>query len=201
MPLFSPYHRFYFSQGFNVLPPPPAPYNPSSGNLMLQFTPGSLLNQSDSDLPSDSATISVGPQTSSACFSFNLYGFSLGCDSRDAPCVFNFTGLRFDERSQQETEVAWETTVVEACPDEGGCKLVPVKLAGFEKLTSFRVTLKVDNKFRMWWADDLALGWSDNQCEKAVCRSKVHDSVSKRDEVPGSRKATSRLLDFALFRG
>ncbi|KAI1763683.1 hypothetical protein GGR53DRAFT_357279 [Hypoxylon sp. FL1150] len=201
MPLFSPYHRFYFSQGFSVLPPPPAPYDPSSGNLMLQFTPGSLLNQSDSDASSDSATISVGPQTSSVCFPFNLYSFSLGCDSRDAPCVFNITGLRFDHQSQQETEVAWETAEVEACTKEIGCKLVPVKLTGFEKLTSFRITLKVNDKVRMWWADDLALGWSDNQCEKAVCRSKVRDSVSKRDEVVGGRKAASRLLDFALFRG
>ncbi|KAI1773767.1 hypothetical protein F4818DRAFT_101082 [Hypoxylon cercidicola] len=199
MPLFSPYHRFYFSQGFNVLPPPPAPYDPSSGSLMVQFTPGSLLNQSETSM--DSATISVGPQTSSACFPFNLYSISLGCDSIDAPCVFNFTGLRYNERSQQETEVAWETAEVEACPEASHCKLVPAELIGFEKLTSFQVTLKVNGKPRMWWADDLALGWSDNQCEKAICRSKVRDSVSKRAETPGSRKAASRALDFALFRG
>ncbi|KAI4861472.1 hypothetical protein F4820DRAFT_65929 [Hypoxylon rubiginosum] len=201
MPLFSPYHRFYFSQGFSVLPPPPAPYDPSSGNLMLQFTPGSLLNQSEQGTAPDSATISVGPQTSSACFPFNLYSFSVGCDSRDKPCVFNFTGLRFDERSQQETEVVWETAEVEACPKSSHCKLVPVELVDFEKLTSFQVTLNVNDKPRMWWADDLSLGWSDNQCEKAVCRSKVRDSVSKREDVPGGRKVISRALDFALFRG
>ncbi|KAI1370988.1 hypothetical protein F4677DRAFT_323351 [Hypoxylon crocopeplum] len=106
MPLFSPYHRFYFSEGFDVLPPPPAPFDPSSGSLMVQFTPSSILNQSVPGVPSDAAEISVGPQTSSACFPFNFKGFSLGCDSNGSPCDFNFTGLRFDHESQEEREVA-----------------------------------------------------------------------------------------------
>ncbi|KAI0157090.1 hypothetical protein GGR52DRAFT_565220 [Hypoxylon sp. FL1284] len=168
---------------------------------MLQFTPGSLSNQSDADALSDSATISVGPQTSSTCFPFNLYSFSVGCDSKDAPCSFNFTGLRFDGGAQQEKAVAWKTAVVEACPETAHCKLAPVKLDGFEKLTSFQVALKVNGESRMWWADDLALGWSDNGCEKAVCRSKVRDSVLKRDETPESHKMESRRRSFALFRG
>lgn len=97
--------------------------------------------------------------------------------------------------------MVWETAEVEACPKSSHCKLVPVELVDFEKLTSFQVTLNVNDKPRMWWADDLSLGWSDNQCEKAVCRSKVRDSVSKREDVPGGRKVISRALDFALFRG
>lgn len=168
---------------------------------MLQFTPSSISNLSDPGMLADTAQISVGPQTSSSCFPFNLNGFSLGCDSKDSPCVFNLTGLRFDEQSQQEKEVASTTVNVPACAAMSHCELVPVKMEGFERLTSVNITLHVDGEARTWWADDLALGWSDNQCEKAVCRSKVRDSVRKRDGAPGSRKAASRPLDFALFRG
>ncbi|KAI0836180.1 hypothetical protein F5Y06DRAFT_111238 [Hypoxylon sp. FL0890] len=201
MPLFSPYHRFYFSSGFYVLPPPPAPFDPSSGNLMIQFTPSSISNTSDPGEPSDTAIISVGPQTSSPCFPFNFNGFSLGCNSTGSPCVFNFTGLRFDEQSQQEKEVAWLTLNVPACPAMNHCQLVPVTFTGFERLTSVQISLKVDDVAKRWWADDLSLGWSDNQCEKAVCRSKVRDSVRKRDVAASRRRVASRPLDFALFRG
>ncbi|KAG4222338.1 hypothetical protein PC116_g29187 [Phytophthora cactorum] len=201
MPMLSPHHRFYFSQGFSVLPSPPTPFVPSSGNLMLQFTPSSISNLSDPSVPRDTARISVGPQASSACFSFNLNGFSLGCDSKDFPCAFNFTGLRFDQQSQQEKEVAWLTVDISACPAADNCELVPVVFKGFDNLTSVQVALKVGEKAKIWWADDLALGWSDNQCEKAICRSKVRDSVRKRDGFTGGRKPRSRLLDFALFRG
>ncbi|KAI2627550.1 hypothetical protein GGR54DRAFT_419230 [Hypoxylon sp. NC1633] len=201
MPMFSPYHRFYFSQGFDVLPPPPAPFDPSSGNLMLQFTPSSITNVSEPDVPADAAVISVGPQASSTCFPFNFNGFSLGCDSKGSPCDFNITGLQFDHDSQKEREVSWLTVSVPACPSMDHCKLVPVKFRGFEQLTSVQITLTVDDEAKTWWADDLALGWSDNRCEKAVCRSKVRDSVRKRDGASNTRKATSRPLDFALFRG
>ncbi|KAI0880938.1 uncharacterized protein GGS22DRAFT_173811 [Annulohypoxylon maeteangense] len=198
MPLFSPYHRFYFSPGFSVLPPPPAPYDPSSGKLMIQFTPPSLSNLSE---PDATAQISVGPQTSSDCFPFNFNGFSLGCNSTDSPCSFNFTGMRFDEQAQQEKEVVSLTIEVPACPSLSNCKLIPIEFTGFEKLTSVLINLKVDDKPKTWWADDLALGWSDNQCEKAVCRSKVRDTVRKRDGISSIRRAISRPLDFALFRG
>ncbi|KAI1458558.1 hypothetical protein F4805DRAFT_117741 [Annulohypoxylon moriforme] len=198
MPLFSPYHRFYFSPGFAVLPPPPAPYDPSSGKLMIQFTPPSLSNLSD---PDAAAQISVGPQTSSDCFPFNFNGFSLGCNSTDSLCSFNFTGMRFDPEIQQEKEVVWLTVEVPACPSMSHCKLVPIEFTGFERLTSILINLKVDGKPKTWWADDLALGWSDNQCEKAVCRSKVRDSVRKRDGTSNIRRVISRPLDFALFRG
>ncbi|KAI1411531.1 hypothetical protein F5Y13DRAFT_165186 [Hypoxylon sp. FL1857] len=202
MPLFSPYHRFYFSSGFDVLPPPRAPFDPSSGNLMIQFTPSSITNTSDPDVPSDTATISVGPQTSSPCFPFNFNGFSLGCNSTSSPCVFNFTGLRFDQESQREKEVAWLTLNVPACPSMNHCKLVPVTFTGFDRLTSVQISLKVDDEAKRWWADDLSLGWSDNQCDTAVCRSKVRDSIGKRDGVSSRRRrAALRPLDFALFRG
>lgn len=167
---------------------------------MLQFTPSSISNISDPDVPLDTAKISVGPHSSSTCFAFNFYGFSLGCESKDSTCSFNFTGLRYDQLSEKEKEVAWSTVDIPACSTADHCKLVPVAFKGFEQLTSVLITLEVDGQARLWWADDLALGWSDNQCEKAVCRSKVSNSI-KRNEASGSRKATSRPLDFALFRG
>ncbi|KAI1385214.1 uncharacterized protein F4822DRAFT_337519 [Hypoxylon trugodes] len=201
MPLFSPYHRFYFSSGFDVLPPPPAPFDPSSGNLMIQFTPSSISNLTEPGVPSDTAKISVGPQISSSCFPFNFNGFSLGCDSQESPCVFNFTGLRFDEQSRQEKEVVWQTASVPGCPSMSHCKLSPVVFTGFDRLTSVQISLKVDDVPKTWWADDLSLGWSDNQCEKADCRSKVRDTTRKRDDGSKDRKSRSRLLDFAQFRG
>ncbi|KAI2602927.1 uncharacterized protein GGS25DRAFT_73022 [Hypoxylon fragiforme] len=201
MPLFSPYHRFYFSQGFNVNPPPPGPFDPSSGSLMIQFTPSSISNLTEPDLPADTAQFSVGPETSSNCFSFDFYSFDLGCASTKPSCSFNFTGLRFDEETQQEKEVASATIDVPACAEADHCQLTPVGFLGFHQLTSVQIGMKVDGEAKTWWADDLSLGWSDNECEKAVCRSKVRDAVHKRDGVSNSRRAISRPLDFALFRG
>ncbi|KAH9997455.1 hypothetical protein F4779DRAFT_179201 [Xylariaceae sp. FL0662B] len=203
MPMLSPYHRFWFSPGFDVLPLPPNPSkssNPSSGDLMLQFTPSSISNLSASDFPADAAKISVGPQKSSSCFSFNFYGFSLGCDSKDS-CAFNVTGMQFDQQSGEEREVVWQTINVPACPTASDCKLTPITVAGFVGLTSLQIALEVNDEPRTWWADDLALGWFDNQCEMAICRSKVDDSVRKLNSTTTGQKVASKRTGFRLFRG
>ena len=126
VPMYSPYHRFWFSPGFNRLPPPPDPFKPSSGMLMLQFTPSSISNITEPGVPSDAAKISLGPQSVSSCLPFNFYGISLGCDSRTAPCVFNFTGLKYDDQSRQETAVISQSVDVSACQDTENCELFPV---------------------------------------------------------------------------
>ncbi|KAI1498444.1 hypothetical protein F5X99DRAFT_393560 [Biscogniauxia marginata] len=179
--MFSPYHRFWFSPGFDRLPPPPDPFNPSSGKLMLQFTPASISNITEPEVPLDAAKISVGPRRGSPCFPFNFYGISLGCDSKAAPCVFNFTGLRYDYQSKQETATVSQTASVFACLTTENCKLSPIVVSGFEDLTSVLITSKVDGEDKTWWADDLTLGWFDNSCKQAVCRSKVRNTTRKRD--------------------
>ncbi|KAI1487410.1 hypothetical protein F5X96DRAFT_681247 [Biscogniauxia mediterranea] len=179
--MYSPYHRFWFSPGFDRLPPPPDPFKPSSGNLMLQFTPATISNITEPGVPLDAAKISLGPQRVSSCLPFNFYGISLGCDSRSSPCVFNFTGLKYDDQSQKETAVVSQVVEISACQTMENCELFPVAVYGFEDLTSVLITLKVNGEDKKWWADDVALGWFDNNCKQAVCRSKVRNTTRKRD--------------------
>ncbi|KAI0469654.1 hypothetical protein GGR56DRAFT_666192 [Xylariaceae sp. FL0804] len=201
MPMLSPYHRFYFSEGFNVLPPPPDPYVPSSGHLMLQFTPESITNVSVPDVPRDAAKISLGPQTSAPCFSFNFYGVSLGCDSKDSHCQFTFSGMRYDHTAAQEIEATSQIVNVSGCSAMANCRLTPVHVTGFHALSSILITSKVDGQEKPWWADDMTLGWSDNTCTQAVCRSQVPDPIMKRAEVMASQKAASKRAGFGLFWG
>ncbi|KAI1338116.1 hypothetical protein F5Y15DRAFT_417169 [Xylariaceae sp. FL0016] len=180
MSIFNPYHRFWFSQGFSVLPPPPDPYVPSSGDLMLQFTPPNSSNESVPGSPLDAAQIGLGPQASSPCFLFNFHGISLGCDSDRDVCQFTFTGMKYDSQSKMEKDAMVQTVNVTACPAMNKCKLTPVAVSGFNSLSSILITGKVDDQAKIWWADDIALGWSDNDCNHADCRSKVRDSILKR---------------------
>lgn len=194
MPMFSPYHRFWFTDGFDVVPPPTGRYNPSSGNLLLQFVPPSLSSSAVSDTRWDAGKISVGSKMSERCWRFNFHDVNLGCDSTGPDCVFNVTGARFDQDSGSEQQVISETVHVQACPLLQDCDLARVSFGGFDELTSILITLKVDGQAKTWWADDFRLGWSNNTCDAAVCRSKVRDSIRGRASPHRSRDAKQRRL-------
>lgn len=179
MPMFSPYHRFWFSSGFKVAPPPKARFQPSSGNLMLQLTPS---NNSSADVPGEIPSFGTGPSQSTQCFAFNFYGAMVGCDSEESPCVFTFTGMRLDEASEKSTKTLTQAIHVPACEQMENCKLQHISVDGFTDVTSINVTVKADNEDRTWWVDDLELGWSDNSCESATCRSHVRDTVYTRSD-------------------
>ncbi|KAI3338009.1 hypothetical protein F4824DRAFT_488906 [Ustulina deusta] len=194
MPIFTPYHRFYYSGGFTVLPPPAARFKPSSGNLMLQFTPSSISNTSQTGIPPDTADISVGPQQLATCFSFNFTRVSLGCDSKEVPCSFTFTGFKYDQLKQVAVEVTSQTVSVPVCEEAMNCTLTPITVVGFNDITSVTVKAQVDGKPAIWWADDFTFGWFEDSCESGICRSRVPNGITKPDWSVTGRRAAVKLM-------
>lgn len=201
MPIFTPYHRFYYSGGFTVLPPPTARFKPTSGNLMLQFTPSSISNTSLSGIPPDTADISVGPQSFANCFSFNFTQVSLGCDLKEASCSFTFTGFKYDQLKAATIEVVSQTISVPACQNAENCALTPISVSGFNGLTSITVKAEVNGKPTIWWADDFAFGWFENSCESGICRSKVPNGITRPSWAVTGRQAVSKLMGLIGARG
>lgn len=177
MPIFNPYEKFKFSDGFVVVPPPRVPYLPSSKPLLLEFIPNYTVNITDEDSGPNSrefgwsGDIGNADQGRTGCFSYNMYGASLGCETREAPCVFTFTGFRYDRTTKLTNPVTTQTLTVSACPELENCPLTSVNLdSSFENLDAVRMSLKVGGLPRLWWMDDVRLGWFDNTCSVGICR-------------------------------
>ncbi|KAI1170273.1 hypothetical protein F4777DRAFT_592069 [Nemania sp. FL0916] len=200
MPMSAPYHRFYYSGGFTVLPPPAGRFKPASDNLMLQFTPSSISNVSQSGIPPDTADISVGPQKHTSCFSFNFTQVSLGCDSKDASCSFTFTGFKYDRFKTQTTVVATQIASVPPCLEATGCALTPIHVSNFNDITSITIKADVNGGPTIWWADDFAFGWFDSTCESEACRSRVPNGSTSPSWAAVSRQAASKLMTWIGVR-
>ncbi|TGO56644.1 hypothetical protein BCON_0075g00340 [Botryotinia convoluta] len=181
-PLFNPYHQFLFSDGFTVVPPPKRlPFLPSSKPLLLEFIPNFEANSSNRKTGPNAADhgfsgqIGSGDEGLTGCFNFNLYGASLGCDSMGPTCDFTFMGYKYDVASQRTSQVTQQVINVPACPKLSSCVLTTVDLdSSFRDLTYFFMNVTVAGKPKLWWMDDLRLGWSDNSCSMGLCRQNAH---------------------------
>lgn len=186
VPMYSPYHRFTWSEGFRVFPASVCPYKPSSGDLMIEFTPSAK-----DPMP---AEISVGGLHTNPCFHFDFASLRVGCASTAASCHYNVTGLTWDSNAQAMVTAASHTFSIRACSAQKGCKLGSITAdasTGLTNLTSILIDVTAGGLPQTWWADDLSLTWSDASCESAVCRSAVRDFVPKR----GRRHGQNRVLD------
>ncbi|KAF7883938.1 hypothetical protein EAF00_011250 [Botryotinia globosa] len=181
-PLFNPYHQFLFSDGFTVVPPPKRlPFLPSSKPLLLEFIPNFEANSSDRKTGPNAADhgfsgqIGSGDEGLTGCFNFNMYGASLGCDSMGPSCDFAFTGYKYDVTSKETSLVSQQVINVPACPELSNCVLTTVDLhSRFKDVTYFFMNVTVAGKPKLWWMDDLRLGWSDNSCAMGLCRQNAH---------------------------
>ncbi|KAJ0166600.1 hypothetical protein CTA2_6631 [Colletotrichum tanaceti] len=187
-PFFNPYHRFWFSKGFLVGPPPLMPFLPSSGGRLIEFVPPVLSNSSTDNASGDTAQIGMGKLASSPCFQFDFFGMNLGCHTNatvpNQLCVFTFTGYRWDASSAEEVEAVSQDAWVNACNKTAECPLTPFSAVGFTGLSSILVTLRVDGQPQVWWGDDLRVGWSKNDCATASCRQQSEPEVPQRRGGP-----------------
>lgn len=170
VPFFSPYHRFWFTPAFKVASAE-GRFQPSSGKSMLQFTP------SGDSVTTQQARFGNSADRTTDCFSFDFFGANIACNSQKSDCIFTFTGMTIDAKSQGERQLISQTVQVPACQQAKDCKLQHVSVSGFKGLSSVLVDAKADVEKPTWWADDLELGWSDNACKKAKCRSQVRDTI------------------------
>ncbi|TVY13540.1 hypothetical protein LARI1_G008039 [Lachnellula arida] len=183
MPLFNPYDKFDFSNGFSVVPPPTDPYLPESAPFLLQFVPNFNVSGTDANGPHGPNTKELGYSADFAgadggatgCFNFNFYGAALGCDSRGPDCEFTFTGFHKDSATGTDVPFTTQDIDVPACPPLDDCVLTPVTLDDtFSNLTKVRMNVTVASQPKIWWMDDVRLGWFDNSCDKGKCRYDTH---------------------------
>lgn len=174
-PVYNPYRHINFSEGIKIIPGSAAPYQPSSGDLMLQVPN----DAADDQL----AKISVGCLQANPCFRFDFTGMRAGCGSKKANCMFNITGLSWDNDAQTEVIVGSQMSSTRACSRQHNCKLgtiVADATAGLSNLTALLIDVTAHNVPQKWWADDVAMSWTDTSCDAAVCRSDVRDTYPKR---------------------
>ncbi|KAJ2978924.1 hypothetical protein NQ176_g3552 [Zarea fungicola] len=188
-PLLNPAADLWFSEGFLVAPPsspPSGAFLPSSGTQLVEFLPPALVPGIPFDGTGDVAEISVGPNEVTPCFRFNFYGASLGCAAEGVEqwCEFEFSAYTYNETSKSEASLSWsETKRIPVCPQfpQGPCPLTPIQLEGYNNIASILVTVRVGLELRAWWGDDFQIGWSDNSCEAATCRSNAIPHLVKRE--------------------
>lgn len=168
LPFFGTYKYFSFGGRFSVAPPPTAPFVPESAPLLLQFN--ATESRGDGVIP----TGEIGPSKEyldSGCFGFGARGVSLGCDSTDAPCDWQITGVRRSATGIDE-EVVTQRASTSPCPTGNGCDLTElILLDRFRDLVKLRINVTVDGEAADWYADNFVLEWADKSCTAAICRS------------------------------
>ncbi|RSL43546.1 hypothetical protein CEP53_011653 [Fusarium sp. AF-6] len=189
-PLFNPQEHIWFSSGFLIAPPTseqPQPYIPSSGGQLVEFVPPALSNTTTTG-SGDVAQIGMGPHAPSPCFRFDFFGASLGCDAQgnEKWCEFEISAYRWNDTSSSEESIAWsEIKQVPVCPtfSEGGYQLTRIDLDGYTDLSSVLITLRVSQELRVWWGDDFRVGWTNNTCDAAACRTHAPTYLMKEEAV------------------
>lgn len=188
VPMYSPYHRFTWSEGFRVFPSPACPYEASSGDLMIEYATSTKIDEV--------AEIGVGDLAYNPCFRFDFTSLRVGCASTEASCKFNITGVTFDSDSQMAVPVASHTFNTQACNEQKGCNLRSIIAdgsAGLTNLTSILIDVTAGGVPQTWWADDLTVTWTDASCEAAACRSGIRDFVPRRGRRYGQNRGVDAL--------
>jgi hypothetical protein len=150
---------------------------------------------------SAAAQIGLAHLREESCFRFDFQGISLGCDSTDAPCVFRMTGLQWN--GVEDIVQGTTTFEIAACPERTSCKLKHESLdaaaaPSFANLTAVNITLAVRGEPRIWWADDIRIAWTNDDCAAGACRARVPNTITPPN-LPGSFAGRAkRLLRWAV---
>jgi hypothetical protein len=90
---------------------------------------------------------------------------------------------------------------VRPCVDQEDCILSSQIIRSsqgllFRNLTSVTITAEIDGEVMPLWVDDLQMGWTDNTCDAAICRSTVHNSIMARSRLSSVVAGARRFLRF-----
>lgn len=154
----------------------------------MEFVPPGLTSPSQVIGTQDTAEIGVGPNAANPCFRFNFYSANVGCAAQGTEqwCEFEVSGYTYGESTAKEKSIAWsEIKRVPACPNfpHESCHLTPIQFDGYTNLTSVLIKLHVGSELRVWWGDDIKVGWTENSCEAATCRANTAPHRVKREAV------------------
>ncbi|GAB1739727.1 hypothetical protein NU219Hw_g4667t1 [Hortaea werneckii] len=176
-PVPNPYHHLIFSDGFVYGPSPKVPYIPSSQPKLAVFLANaSGVTARPRSSTMESGEVGDGPYESASAFWFNAYSAFFGCDSPDG-CTMVFTGYTYSADAKDEVPSYSQNATIPACPtltsSNASCQLQRVDFpSAFRGLSGLRMQAFSGNEERMFFLDDLALGWTNNDCEAGMARLK-----------------------------
>jgi hypothetical protein len=183
-PPFNHYHQFNWSDGFNIVPLPTDPFLPSSMPLLVQFIPDLNISGTDENGPH-------GPNTRELGYSGDLH-LSITdplAASTSTSTVFLLVMIRQDL-------TATSTLLVSILiPSLRRISHLSLKSSPFRPAYHFLIFLPpmtldyvlhylsqvcmdvtVVGQPKIWWMDDVHLGWFDSSCAKVFCRqtTRIH---------------------------
>ncbi|KAF2227774.1 hypothetical protein BDZ85DRAFT_7493 [Elsinoe ampelina] len=175
VPIFSPYRHFQFSEGYVYAPLPETPFRAVTPPHLAVF----ITKQTGAaNIPSPGfvrpGELGAGARASNQVYWFNAYSAYLGCDNTDSPgCMYEISGYVYD-RSFRDEVLAYQSNVtVPACPALEDCDLTfvdfPLDMRG---LSGLQIRAFAGEEQRIWFMDELALGWWDNSCEAGQTRAR-----------------------------
>ncbi|GAB1725665.1 hypothetical protein NU195Hw_g4824t1 [Hortaea werneckii] len=174
-PVPNPYHHLVFSDGYVYGPSPKIPYVPSSQPKLAVFLANaSGITARPRSSTMESGEVGDGPYESASAFWFNAYSAFFGCDSPDG-CTMVFTGYTYSADAKDEVPSYSQNATIPGCPTltsgNASCQLQRVDFPNaFRGLSGLRMQAFSGNEERMFFLDDLALGWANNNCEAGMAR-------------------------------
>ncbi|KAL1306693.1 hypothetical protein AAFC00_005363 [Neodothiora populina] len=173
-PVFNPYHHLYFANGYVYIPPPSDPFPPVSEPRLVMF----LTNETG---PSDNpgaggehvGEIGAGDRASQSAFWFNAYSAYLGCDNAGPEdCTVQVSGYVF-QGSGKEVMAYQQNFTLPGCPGFDNCRLkhvfFPKSMVG---LSGLQFQASVNGEHRVFFMDNLSLGWYNNTCAAGLMRTR-----------------------------
>ncbi|KAK5733813.1 hypothetical protein LTR17_009365 [Elasticomyces elasticus] len=172
-PVPNPYHHLTFSDGYVYAPQPSEPYLPSSEPHLAVFLANGTGVTARSVQPGE---IGDGPYESNSAFWFDAFSAMMGCDNAGPdPCTIIFTGYTYSAAAKDEIATYTQNATIAPCPAMDNCPLQPVSFpTSFRSLSGVRMQAFVGNEERMFFLDDMALGWSNNTCQAGMTRQRYH---------------------------
>ncbi|KAK1063085.1 hypothetical protein LTR74_009776 [Friedmanniomyces endolithicus] len=168
-PIPNPYHHLTFSNGYVYGPQPSVPYLPSSAPHLAVFLANGSGMTASSMQPGE---VGDGPYESMSAFWFDAFSAFMGCDNAGPGlCTIVFTGYTWSPDAKNEIATDTQNATLAPCPSLGNCQLQQVSFpTSFRGLSGVRMQAFVGNEPRMFFMDDMKLGWSNNTCQAGLTR-------------------------------
>ncbi|KAK0900740.1 hypothetical protein LTS16_014524 [Friedmanniomyces endolithicus] len=168
-PIPNPYHHLTFSNGYVYGPQPSVPYLPSSAPHLAVFLANGSGMMASSMQPGE---VGDGPYESMSAFWFDAFSAFMGCDNAGPGlCTIVFTGYTWSPDAKNEIATYTQNATVAPCPSLVNCQLQQVSFpTSFRGLSGVRMQAFVGNEPRMFFVDDMKLGWSNNTCQAGLTR-------------------------------
>ena len=116
--------------------------------------------------------IGDGAIDSLSAFWFNAYDAWFGCDNEGPDeCTMVFSAYSWSPSAKTEILTYTQNASLPGCPGFNDCHLQQVQFPySFRGLSGLQMQAYVGNEQRIFFMDNLALGWSNNSCAAGLQR-------------------------------